>query len=340
MHTAGRAAATRARRARACCRSRNRRRSRARRCRACRSRGSRLVHDMPDRCDETVLAIRTPWPMTRSVPSSPALIASSGTCAVIDTIAPLTFAATSVLMRQCRVARAARAANPKPLEKYDKTLLRSGRQNACGILFRRATRCSHLMLGTEAELTTLSNSEDVHEKRLLIVLAFALGGGAMWYFTNERGGNGGRRTTRSGGPGGRPGAGGFGRRRTVAAQPPLVTVGWRAPRFDRRRRGARHDAGKRVGHADGESDGHRAREFRGRRLRRVGRRADRAHEPRRGSSARRGARESRRRRESAAQAGRLERPWLDVRFRARRRALARRASQARLNSIVARLRDG
>jgi membrane fusion protein (multidrug efflux system) len=58
---------------------------------------------------------------------------------------------------------------------------------------------------------------------LLIVLAFALGGGAMWYFTAERGGAG---APASAGavPGGRPPAGGgFGAGRP-AAQPPLVTV--------------------------------------------------------------------------------------------------------------------
>jgi membrane fusion protein (multidrug efflux system) len=53
---------------------------------------------------------------------------------------------------------------------------------------------------------------------LLIVLAFALGGGAMWYFTNVRDSSAG-----AGAAGGaRPGGGGFAGR--PAGQPPLVTV--------------------------------------------------------------------------------------------------------------------
>jgi membrane fusion protein (multidrug efflux system) len=61
---------------------------------------------------------------------------------------------------------------------------------------------------------------------LLIVLAFALGGGAMWYFTSERGATGAPGSVAAG-PGGRSpaAAGGFGpgggRPQT---QPPLVTV--------------------------------------------------------------------------------------------------------------------
>ncbi len=51
---------------------------------------------------------------------------------------------------------------------------------------------------------------------LLIVLAFALGGGAMWYFTNSR-------ETVGGAPG--PAAGGFAPGGRPQAQPPLVTVG-------------------------------------------------------------------------------------------------------------------
>jgi membrane fusion protein (multidrug efflux system) len=57
---------------------------------------------------------------------------------------------------------------------------------------------------------------------LLIVLAFALGGGAMWYFTSDRS---------AGGPGAPAGAvpgppsGGFGAGGRPQAQPPLVTVG-------------------------------------------------------------------------------------------------------------------
>jgi len=53
---------------------------------------------------------------------------------------------------------------------------------------------------------------------LLIVLAFALGGGAVWFFLNERAGNG----PAAGAPAGRPGGGGFAGR--PQAQPPLVTV--------------------------------------------------------------------------------------------------------------------
>jgi len=63
---------------------------------------------------------------------------------------------------------------------------------------------------------------------LLIVLAFALGGGAVWYVTKDRGGNAGAPATAAGRPaqGGAPGggAGGFGGGRPQA-QPPLVTVG-------------------------------------------------------------------------------------------------------------------
>ena len=61
---------------------------------------------------------------------------------------------------------------------------------------------------------------------LLIVLAFALGGGVVWYVTKDGGGN-------SAGPsasfpaaaGGRPPAGGFGAAGRPQAQPPLVTLG-------------------------------------------------------------------------------------------------------------------
>jgi membrane fusion protein (multidrug efflux system) len=52
---------------------------------------------------------------------------------------------------------------------------------------------------------------------LLIVLAFALGGGAVWFFLQERAGDGAAAV-----PGGRPAAGGFAGR--PQAQPPLVTV--------------------------------------------------------------------------------------------------------------------
>jgi len=66
---------------------------------------------------------------------------------------------------------------------------------------------------------------------LLIVLAFALGGGVVWYVTKDRGGNAGAAGApfpAAAGASGRPapagGAGGFGGGRPQA-QPPLVTVG-------------------------------------------------------------------------------------------------------------------
>jgi membrane fusion protein (multidrug efflux system) len=64
---------------------------------------------------------------------------------------------------------------------------------------------------------------------LLIALAFAFGGGAMWYFMNERGA-GGASAPVAGAPGGRPAAGGppgagFGAGGRPPAQLPLVTVG-------------------------------------------------------------------------------------------------------------------
>jgi membrane fusion protein, multidrug efflux system len=60
---------------------------------------------------------------------------------------------------------------------------------------------------------------------LLIVLAFALGGGVVWYVTKDRGGNAGASFPAAAG-GGRPpaGGGGFGGGRPQA-QAPLVTVG-------------------------------------------------------------------------------------------------------------------
>jgi membrane fusion protein, multidrug efflux system len=58
---------------------------------------------------------------------------------------------------------------------------------------------------------------------LLIVIAFALGGGAMWYFTQERGG--GAAAPAAANAGGRPAPGGFAGGGRPQAQPPLVTVG-------------------------------------------------------------------------------------------------------------------
>ena len=64
---------------------------------------------------------------------------------------------------------------------------------------------------------------------LLIVLAFALGGGVVWYVTKERGGNGGAAASFPAAGGGRPAGGppgGFGPGGgRPQAQPPLVTVG-------------------------------------------------------------------------------------------------------------------
>ena len=61
---------------------------------------------------------------------------------------------------------------------------------------------------------------------LLIVLAFALGGGAMWYFTDERAGNG-SAPAAAAAPGGRgrPVAVRAGRRTAASSTAPLVTVG-------------------------------------------------------------------------------------------------------------------
>jgi membrane fusion protein (multidrug efflux system) len=63
---------------------------------------------------------------------------------------------------------------------------------------------------------------------LLIVLAFALGGGVVWYVTKERAGNGGAAASFPAAAGGRPAGGapgGFGGGGRPQAQPPLVTVG-------------------------------------------------------------------------------------------------------------------
>jgi len=61
---------------------------------------------------------------------------------------------------------------------------------------------------------------------LLLVIAFALGGGAMWYFTKDRAGGPGAPSAATA-PGGRPPAGGFGAGGgRPQAQLPLVTVGY------------------------------------------------------------------------------------------------------------------
>jgi membrane fusion protein (multidrug efflux system) len=61
---------------------------------------------------------------------------------------------------------------------------------------------------------------------LLIVLAFALGGGVVWYFTMDRGGNAGAAGGSFPAAAGRPAGGGFGAGGGRAgAQPPLVTIG-------------------------------------------------------------------------------------------------------------------
>jgi membrane fusion protein (multidrug efflux system) len=63
---------------------------------------------------------------------------------------------------------------------------------------------------------------------LLIVLAFALGGGVVWYVTKDRGGNGGAAASFPAAAGGRPAGGppgGFAGGGRPGAQPPLVTVG-------------------------------------------------------------------------------------------------------------------
>src|SRR5262245_6974290 len=63
---------------------------------------------------------------------------------------------------------------------------------------------------------------------LLIVLAFALGGGVVWYVTKDRGGNGGAAPSFPAAAGGRPAGGppgGFGGGGRPQAQAPLVTVG-------------------------------------------------------------------------------------------------------------------
>jgi membrane fusion protein (multidrug efflux system) len=60
---------------------------------------------------------------------------------------------------------------------------------------------------------------------LLVVLAFALGGGAMWYFTSSREGTGGAGGPPAGAGARPPGGGGFAAGGRPAAQAPLVTVG-------------------------------------------------------------------------------------------------------------------
>lgn len=87
------------------------------------------------------------------------------------------------------------------------------------------------MLGTEAELTTPKELGQTFMKNaLLIVLAFVLGGGAVWYFTGERGA--------SNAPGA-PAAGGFAGARGQV-QLPLVTV-------DRARRDRIYDVVEALG---------------------------------------------------------------------------------------------
>jgi membrane fusion protein, multidrug efflux system len=77
------------------------------------------------------------------------------------------------------------------------------------------------MLGTEAELTPYAPRKTFMKNALLIVVAFALGGGAMWYFTKDGAVNGAPAAATA--PAGRPPGGGFAAGRPQA-QPPLVTV--------------------------------------------------------------------------------------------------------------------
>jgi membrane fusion protein (multidrug efflux system) len=84
------------------------------------------------------------------------------------------------------------------------------------------------MLGTEAELSTLKEPRKTFMKNaLLIVIAFALGGAATWYFMSRN--SGGAAGPVAAAPGARPGAGGppggFGAGGRPGAQLPLVTVG-------------------------------------------------------------------------------------------------------------------
>jgi membrane fusion protein (multidrug efflux system) len=75
------------------------------------------------------------------------------------------------------------------------------------------------MLGTEAELRQPGTKDQTPMKNaLLVVIAFALGGGAVWYFTGNRSGAG---VTPGAPAAGAPGGFGGGR---GASQPPLVTV--------------------------------------------------------------------------------------------------------------------
>jgi membrane fusion protein (multidrug efflux system) len=85
------------------------------------------------------------------------------------------------------------------------------------------------MLGTEAGLTTVKGTRKTFMKNaVLIVLAFALGGGAVWFFMNDRGTGsapGPAAAMPGGRPGGAPGAG-FGAGGGRPQQLPLVTVGF------------------------------------------------------------------------------------------------------------------
>ena len=121
------------------------------------------------------------------------------------------------------------AREPKPLEKNMTKQRRAIGSTKTAVAYFSGTRHSllHLMLGTEAELTTLSNSEDVHEKRFADRARLALGGGVMWYFTKRPRRQ--RRCRRIARGGGRAVVAAVAPAASAAArpqaQPPLVTVG-------------------------------------------------------------------------------------------------------------------
>ena len=174
---------------------------------------------------------------------------------------------------------------------------------------------------------------------VLIVLAFALGGGAVWFFTRDMRRPalppaGSRERKRAAGPAVSAAA-------SARPKPPARRGRHRQARASLRcRRSARHLASERIRHDHGESHGHGSpRELRGWRLRRGRLRARRAHESRGRSVTRRSARESRRRVESASPARRHRGRGLGAESEldlARSRAAAQ---EARLNTVVARLRD-